>query len=108
MDDMAAACVYVLQQRKDRYLANTESMESHLNVGTGTDVSIRELAGIIAHIVGFKGDLRFDTSKPDGTPRKLLDVTRLHDMGWQAQIDLESGLRSTYAWYLEHQDNMRT
>ena len=107
VDDMAAACVFVMQQGKAVYLANTRPMESHLNVGTGTDISIHELAQTIARTVGFTGELRFDTGKPDGTPRKLLDVARLRSMGWQAEIDLEAGLRSTYAWFLEHVDEVR-
>jgi GDP-L-fucose synthase len=107
VDDMAAACLFVMQQEKAAYLAGTRPMESHLNVGTGTDISIRELAQTIARTVGFTGELRFDASKPDGTPRKLLDVTRLRSMGWQAGIDLEAGLRSTYAWFLEHLEEVR-
>ncbi len=107
VDDMAAACAFVMQQEKTVYQANTRPMESHLNVGTGTDISIRELAQTIARIVGFTGELRFDSGKPDGTPRKLLDVARLRSMGWSAGIDLETGLRSTYAWFLKHADEMR-
>jgi GDP-L-fucose synthase len=107
VDDMAAACVFVMQQEKALHLANTRPMESHLNVGTGTDISIGELAQTIARIVGFTGELRFDADKPDGTPRKLLDVARLRGMGWNAEIDLEAGLRSTYAWFLEHVDEVR-
>ncbi len=107
MDDMAAACVFVMQQEKAVYLVNTQPMESHLNVGTGMDTSIRELAQTISHIVGFTGELQFDSGKPDGTPRKLLDVSRLRRMGWTAETDLEAGLRSTYAWFLEHVDEMR-
>jgi GDP-L-fucose synthase len=107
VDDMAAACVFVMRQEKSVYLANTEPMESHLNVGTGTDITIADLARAIARTVGFTGELRFDPTKPDGSPRKLLDVTRLGNMGWQAGIDLEAGLRSTYGWFLEHLDRIR-
>jgi len=107
VDDMAAACLFVMQQDKAVYLANTQPMESHINVGSGTDVSIAELAHTVARIVGFTGKLRFDTTKPDGTPRKLLDVSRLSNMGWRSQIDLERGLASTYEWFLEHMGEVR-
>jgi len=82
-------------------------MLSHINVGTGTDVTIRELAETMARVVGFKGQIGFDTTKPDGTPRKLMDVSRLADMGWRASIDLEQGLRDTYAWFLAHESELR-
>lgn len=91
VDDLADACVYLME----RY-----SGESHVNVGTGTDVTIRELAELIAAAVGYTGGFQFDTSKPDGTPRKLLDVTMLSKLGWRATISLADGLKSTYAWYL--------
>lgn len=91
VDDLADACVFLMQ----RY-----SEEAPVNVGTGTDVSIGELAGMIASVVGFSGAAVFDPSKPDGTPRKLLDVSRLSALGWRANITLEQGLRATYQWYL--------
>ena len=87
VDDLASACYYLM--------LNYESSEL-VNIGTGTDVSIRELAELIKSIVGFEGELRFDSSKPDGTPRKLLDVSRLHNLGWQHKIALEDGIRSVY------------
>jgi GDP-L-fucose synthase len=77
-------------------------MCSHINVGTGTDVTIRELAETIAKVTGYQGKLRFDPSKPDGAPRKLLDVSKLNALGWQPHYDLEAGLSHTYAWFLEH------
>ena len=77
-------------------------MLSHINVGSGTDVTIRELAETIARVIGFRGRLDFDSSKPDGTPRKLLDVARLKALGWEASIGLEEGLRDAYAWYQGH------
>jgi GDP-L-fucose synthase len=83
-------------------------MLSHVNVGSGVDCSIRSLAETIARVTGFEGELVFDDSKPDGTQRKLLDVSRLQTMGWQASISLEEGLRDTYQWFLDHQDNFRT
>jgi GDP-L-fucose synthase len=82
-------------------------MLSHINVGTGEDCSIKELAETIAQVVGFKGKIVFDVSKPDGTPRKLMDVSRLREMGWSYSIPLEDGLLHTYEWYLQHQDDFR-
>lgn len=99
VDDMAAASVHVMELAPDVYQANTQSMCSHINVGSGVDVTIRELAETIARVVGFKGQVVFDATKPDGAPRKLLDVSRLSAMGWNAGITLEQGLRDTYDWY---------
>lgn len=87
--------------------ANTQPMLSHINVGTGVDCSIRELAEIIAKVTEFGGRLSFDASKPDGAPRKLMDVSRLEAMGWKAGIGLEEGLRSAYRWFLEHRETVR-
>ncbi len=101
VDDMAAACLHVLRLDLATYQANTQPMCSHINVGTGVDVTIRELAETIARVTGYQGQLRFDPSKPDGPPRKLLDVSRLTSLGWQARYGLEDGLRQTYAWFLE-------
>jgi GDP-L-fucose synthase len=78
-----------------------------INVGTGTDVTIRELAQLVGKIVGFRGELVFDTSRPDGTPRKLLDVARLNALGWRANTDLEAGLRATYDWFCAHESQLR-
>jgi len=107
VDDMAAASLFVLELDGAAYQANTTPMLSHINVGTGRDVTIRELAETMARVVGFKGQIGFDATKPDGTPRKLMDVSRLADMGWRASIDLEQGLRDTYAWFLAHETELR-
>lgn len=107
VDDMAAACVHVMNLDTDTYQVHTQPMLSHINVGTGVDCTIRELAETIARVTGFKGELRFDASKPDGTPRKLMDVSRLSALGWQASINLEQGLRETYQWFLQHQNDFR-
>jgi GDP-L-fucose synthase len=101
VDDMAAASLFVLDLDKDAYDAETNEMLSHINVGTGTDVSILEVAQLIADVTGFAGKIACDTSKPDGTMRKLMDVSRLDRMGWTAQIPLRDGLERTYAWYKE-------
>ncbi|TBV82728.1 MAG: GDP-L-fucose synthase [Desulfobulbaceae bacterium] len=101
VDDMAAASIFVLELAKDIYQANTKPMLSHINVGSGVDVTIRELAETIKKVVGYAGELSFDLSKPDGAPRKLIDVARLTAMGWRHRVDLEEGLKRTYAWYLD-------
>jgi len=101
VDDMAKASLFVLGLDKDTYQSNTQPMLSHINVGTGKDVTIREMAETMKQVVGFKGKLTFDTTKPDGAPRKLIDVTRLENMGWKYSLDLEDGLTKTYNWYLE-------
>ncbi|NIY74014.1 GDP-L-fucose synthase, partial [Marivivens donghaensis] len=95
VDDMAEASLFVLDLDKDTYEANTEPMLSHINVGTGVDISIGDLAAMVAEVTGYKGKLSFDTSKPDGTMRKLMDVSRLADMGWRASVDLRNGLEET-------------
>lgn len=107
VDDMAAASVHVMDLSSDIWKANTQPMLSHINVGTGVDCTIRELAETIAHVTRFKGRLVFDASKPDGTPRKLLDNSRLNALGWKAGIGLEDGLRDAYGWFLAHQDEFR-
>lgn len=107
VDDMAAASVHVMELADEIYQANTQPMLSHINVGTGVDCTIRELAETMAKVVGFTGQVVFDASKPDGTPRKLLDVSRLADLGWRYSIELEQGLSKTYQWFLTHQDDFR-
>ncbi len=107
VDDMAAASVHVMALEVDLYRQNTQPMLSHINVGTGVDCTIRELAEKVAKVTGFGGRLTFDASKPDGTPRKLLDVTRLTALGWQASIGLEDGLRQAYQWFCDHQHDFR-
>ncbi len=102
VDDMAAACLHVMNLPLEVYRQHTQPMNSHINVGTGVDCTIRELAETIARVTGFAGRLTFDVSKPDGTPRKLLDVSRLNTLGWRARIDLEEGLRDAYGWFVAH------
>lgn len=107
VDDMAEASVFVMNLEKDIYEANTQPMLSHINVGTGIDCTIAELAETMAQVIGFQGRISFDTSKPDGTPRKLMDVSRLSSMGWRASTSLKDGLTSTYEWFLANQDRFR-
>lgn len=104
VDDMAEASLFVLELDKDTYEANTEPMLSHINVGTGTDVSILELAHMVAEVTGFKGKISNDPSKPDGTMKKLMDVSRLADMGWKAKVGLREGLEETYEWFKASED----
>jgi len=107
VQDMAAGSLFVLDLDKKTYLANTEPMLSHINVGFGQDVTIGELASLIAEVTGFQGRIGFDSTKPDGTMRKLMDVSRLAAMGWRARISLEEGVRQTYRWFLEHHADLR-
>ncbi|WP_318439265.1 GDP-L-fucose synthase [Photobacterium leiognathi] len=107
VDDMAAASIHVMELDNETYQANTQPMLSHINVGTGVDCTIREMAETMAKVVGFDGDVVFDSTKPDGTPRKLMDVSRLADLGWRYSVSLEEGLTQTYQWFLANQDNFR-
>lgn len=100
VDDLANACLFIMQLDKADYQAQTQPMLSHLNVGSGKEVTIRELAETIKQVSGFQGQLRFDTTKPDGTPRKLLDVSKINALGWRAQCGLFEGLRETYRWFV--------
>jgi len=98
VDDLADAVLFLMENYSD---------EQTVNIGVGDDSAIGDVALMVKDVVGFTGELEFDASKPDGTPRKLLDVTKLHDLGWKDSIPLESGLRSTYEWFLDHQDDFR-
>jgi GDPmannose 4,6-dehydratase/GDP-L-fucose synthase len=107
VDDMAAASLFVHELPKDIYTANTAPMLSHINVGSGTDITILGLAEIVARVTGFTGRIMLDATKPDGAMRKLMDVSRLSAMGWKAQIPLVQGIQETYQWFLDHQDTLR-
>ncbi|MEL6826962.1 MAG: GDP-L-fucose synthase [Pseudomonadota bacterium] len=108
VDDMASASLHVMNLDQETYEQNTDPMLSHINVGTGVDCTIRELAETVSDVTGFTGELEFDASKPDGTPRKLMDVSKLAQLGWRASIALKDGLKSTYEWYLDHQDDFKS
>lgn len=103
VDDMAEASLFVLDLAPEVYAANTEPMLSHINVGCGEDIAILDLARMVAEITGFSGRITTDPTKPDGTPRKLMDVERLAAMGWRARIALRDGIAETYAWFLDQQ-----
>ena len=107
VDDMAAACLHVLGLSKEHYQSCTEPMLSHLNVGTGTDVTIRELAETIQRVTGYQGDIVWDSSKPDGAPRKLMDVSKIKSLNWQPKIALQEGLANTYQWFIEHKNEFK-
>jgi GDP-L-fucose synthase len=108
VDDMAAASLFALNLPKLTYDENTDPMLSHINVGTGTDISILELAQLVAKVTGFRGQIITDPTKPDGTMRKLMDVGRMAQMGWSACIQLDQGLTDTYDWYLANMEKART
>ena len=101
VDDMASASIFVMNLGKEIYSKYSSPMLSHINVGTGTDVTIRELATSIREVLGFSGEIVFNPSQPDGTPRKLLDVRKLSQMGWNFEVSLKDGLERTYKWFLE-------
>ncbi len=107
VDDMAAASIYVMNLDQAIYKQHTQPMLSHINVGTGIDCSIAELAEIMKNVTGFKGKVVFDTNKPDGTMRKLMEVSRLRKLGWQSNFDLKEGLQQTYNWFLQNQQNYK-
>jgi len=107
VEDMAEACLHLANLEKPVVDSIVDPMLSHINVGTGIDVSIAELAETVGEVVGFKGQIVFDSTKPDGTPRKLLDVTQLHDLGWKHKYSLKTGLSDTYSWFLNNTDNLR-
>ncbi|MCL6337196.1 GDP-L-fucose synthase [Pectobacterium carotovorum subsp. carotovorum] len=107
VDDMASASIHVMELGKDVYDSHTDPMLSHINVGTGVDCTIGEMANTMAKVVGYQGQVVFDASKPDGTPRKLMDVSRLKKLGWQYKVELEEGLLKTYHWFLANQNSFR-
>ncbi|HBR99397.1 MAG TPA: GDP-fucose synthetase [Gammaproteobacteria bacterium] len=107
VDDMASACVHLMNLPPEVLARQTEPTRSHINIGTGTDCSIRELAETLAEVTGFRGELMFDTTKPDGMPRKLLDISRLKALGWEPRIGLRQGLHSAYDWFVGNQGQFR-
>ena len=102
VDDLADASLFVLDAAQSTYRQNSRPMVSHINVGSGEEVAIADLAGMLGEVTGFSGRVSYDRSRPDGTPRKLLDGSRLTAMGWRPSIGLEDGIRSTYQWFLQH------
>jgi GDP-L-fucose synthase len=107
VDDMAAASIHVMNLDKKIYDENIEPMLSHINVGTGVDCSISELVATVAKVVGFEGEVSFDATKPDGTPRKLMNVGRVNSLGWEYEYPLEAGLIKAYQWFVDNQNKFR-
>jgi len=107
VDDMAQASIHVMNLDEEAYQVHTQPMLSHINVGTGLDCTIREMAETMKEVVGFQGDIVWDTSKPDGTLRKLMDVSRLEKLGWKAKTTLKAGLQTTYQWFVKNQGEFR-
>jgi GDP-L-fucose synthase len=108
VDDMAKASVFIMELNKGQYEANTSPMLSHINVGFGSDISIRDLAFLLKEVIEYPGEIQFDTSKPDGTPRKLMDSSKIQGMGWQATKPLKEGLYEAYQSYLKFLDTPKT
>ena len=107
VDEMAAASVFIMNLNINEYTKRISPMLSHINVGTGIDCTIKELVETVAKVIGYSGRVIFDSSKPDGAPRKLLDVSLLNSLGWSSKVELEDGLKSTYQWYLSNIDSYR-
>lgn len=107
VDDMADAATYVMNLDKHTYNEYTDNMQSHINVGSGIDCSIKELAQLVSKIIEFKGNIKWDKSMPDGTPKKLMDSTKINNLGWISKISLEEGIESTYKWFLENRKTLR-
>jgi GDP-L-fucose synthase len=107
VDDMARACVHVMNLENEAYRTETEPMRSHINIGAGKDITIKELAQLVARVVGFEGRIEFDPTKPDGTPRKLLEIARLRDLGWTPEVSLVDGLVRTSEDYLRERTTVR-
>ena len=108
IEDMADACLHIMNLSRESYQAHTDEMLSHVNIGTGKDCSIKELATMMAEVVDYRGDIVFDTSKPDGTPRKLLNIEKLHKLGWMHKTELKDGLSKTLDWFTQNQENFRS
>lgn len=107
VDDLASACLHIMQLEKQHYQKYVPAQESHVNIGSGEEITIADCASLIAEIVGFGGEIIYDTSKPDGTPRKLMDVSLIRKLGWRHRISLADGLPSFYRWFLDNQDRFR-
>ena len=107
VDDLASACIFLMSLDQDKLDNNVKPMQSHINIGTGVDNSISEISRKISEVTGYDGKIRFDNSKPDGTPRKILDVSLINKLGWESSIELDRGLARTYEWFLENFDLLR-
>ena len=107
VDDLADAALFIMNLPKEKLAERIDEMHSHINVGSGTDISIKELANLVKEIVGFSGDIVWDDKMPDGTPRKLLDVSLLAGLGWRSKTDIKQGMEATYKWFIANESNLR-
>ena len=107
VDDMAEASIFVMNLEKSNYDSLTTPMNSHINIGSGIDCTIKELTELISQVVGYSGKIKWDSSKPDGTKRKLMDVSRINNLGWSSKFSLEDGISKTYEWFLENLNDFR-
>ena len=107
VDDLADAALFIMNLPNEKLAQRTYEMRSHINVGSGTDISIKELANLVKEIVGFSGEIVWDDKMPDGTPRKLLDVSLLADLGWRSKTDIKQGMEATYKWFIANESNLR-
>lgn len=107
VDDMAEASIFVMNLEKSNYDSSTTPMNSHINIGSGIDCTIKELTELISQVVGYSGKIKWDSSKPDGTKRKLMDVSRINNLGWSPKFSLEDGISKTYEWFLENLNDFR-
>jgi GDP-L-fucose synthase len=108
VDEMAEATIFIANLEKNSYIKNTNEMSSHINIGTGCDCTIKNLVKTISEVIGFNGEIIYDHSMPDGTPRKLLDVSKLNSLGWKSKMSLFDGIALTYDWYLRNIDAIRS
>lgn len=108
VDDLASACYFIMDLEKKVYDSKIEDSISHFNIGTGEDIKIKDLVNILIKVTGFKGQIKYNKNKPDGTPRKLLDVSKMKSLGWEYSISLNQGLKSTYDWYQENFPSVRS
>jgi len=108
VDDLARACIYTMQLSKQTFVSTLQNDMPHINIGSGNEVSIRQLVEILADISGFKGNIIYDSSRLDGAPRKLLDSSKIKELGWRPEISLSSGLKSTYEWFSKNQKTFRS
>ena len=107
VDDLADAALFIMNLPKEKLAERIDEMRSHINVGSGTDISIKELANLVKEIVGFSGEIVWDDKMPDGTPRKLLDVSLLAGLGWRSKTDIKQGMEATYKWFIANESNLR-
>ena len=108
VDDAADACILLMNISKEKYESITDDMLSQVNIGSGEEITIKSLVEILVEVIGFEGDINFDTSKPDGTPRKVMDISKISSLGWKPKYSLKEGIEKAYKWFQNNQDTYRT